>query len=110
MDQLFERVPAAMVRPQQRPALILQVNFARTECSVFPKINGHKPSHISVSVHHDSWLPQLASSGLKLSVYLKPTVTKRGCFALTDCGLGKGTNTDRYTYSSDNIEASDSIK
>lgn len=33
MDQLLERVPAAMVRPKQWPAVILQVKHTHTDYS-----------------------------------------------------------------------------
>lgn len=68
MDQLSEGLPAAMVRAQQRPALVLQVN-TRNEQAVdwekTPRTVGGQSFPVCVNF---SWPPQRANSGLTLAV------------------------------------------
>lgn len=69
MDQLPERLPAAMVRAQQRPALVLQVNnHTRREQTVDrEKTPDSRRLPFPVCVNC-SWLPRRANGGLMLAV------------------------------------------
>lgn len=69
VDQLPERLPAAMVRAQQRPAVVLQVNnqTRRKQTVDGEKTPDSRRLPFPVCVNY-SWLPQRANSGLTLAV------------------------------------------